>query len=79
MRHVANLIEEQRAAFRAFDESRLALVGHRVRAAREAKQLAFEQRVGQGGAIDRHQLTLSAAFSVNGFREDLFSDAGLAS
>ena len=51
-RHGGDLVEEERAAMSAFEQSFLASTRIREGARLESEQLAFEQRVGQRGAVD---------------------------
>jgi len=77
-RHLADLVEEQRPAGRALDEAGLVVCGRRVRAPRVAVELALEEVVGEGGAVDRLERPLAAAGRVQGLGVDLLAHAGLA-
>jgi hypothetical protein len=77
-RHLADLVEEQRAALGLLDQPRLGLMGGRVRAGAVAEQLALDQLARDGGAVDRHELPLALARLVHRARVDLLADAGLA-
>ena len=65
-RHLADLVEEQRAAVGGFEEADLALVGAGERAALVAEQLALEQRLGQRRAVELDQRLVAAARLVGG-------------
>ena len=51
-RHLADLVEEERAAVGLLEEARRALLGVGERAAHVAEQLALEQRLGHRRAVD---------------------------
>ena len=53
--HLAHLVEKQDARRRQLDLPGLALMRARERATLVAKQLRFEERLRQGGAVDRAQ------------------------
>jgi hypothetical protein len=62
---LADLVEKDRAAVRDLEQALLVLVRARERAAHVAEQLALEQRVGQRGAVLRHEaLALARPRSV---------------
>ena len=54
-RHVADLVEEERAAVGLLELADAAAVGPGERALLVAEQLALEQRLGDGGAVDRQE------------------------
>src|SRR6185436_7538781 len=70
-RHVAQLVQEQRAAVRGLDQARLAALRRRVRALLVAEQLALDELLGDGRAVDGDQLTLAPAGLVDGVGEHL--------
>ena len=51
-RHIANFVEKQRAAVALLEFADAPLIGAGEGAPLVAKQLAFQQRVGNGGAVD---------------------------
>ena len=53
--HVADLVEEQRAAVRRLEQAALGRDGAGERAPGVAEQLGLEQRLGQRRAVDRHE------------------------
>ena len=59
--HVADLVEEQRAAGGQLELAGAGFVGVGERAFLVAEQLAFEQRFGEGGAVDGDERVLAAA------------------
>jgi uncharacterized protein YoaH (UPF0181 family) len=54
-RDVADLVEEQRSAVRRLKQPGTVGTGAGERAAHVAKELALEQRLGDGGAVDGHE------------------------
>jgi len=77
--HLAHLVEEERAAIGASDESELVTIGAGERAAAVAEQLAFEQLAWNGCAVEGDERPLSAVGEVvNRPRENLFTSAALA-
>ena len=54
-RHLADFVEEQRAAVRQLERALPPRDGARERALLVAEQLGFEQGVGNGGAVERHE------------------------
>src|SRR6185312_11647051 len=77
-RHIANLIEEQRAFIRQFEFSRLAGKRARKRSLFEAEQLAFKESVRNGGAVDLDERPGGAArVLVNGASNQVLADAAL--
>src|SRR5262245_36728010 len=54
-RHLADLVEEERAAIGRFEEADLALVGTGERSALVPEQLALEESFGQRGAVELDQ------------------------
>ena len=77
-RHVADLVEEQRAAVGPGQQARPALAGLRVRPAGEPEQLALHQLDRQGRAVDGQERTRAPAGGVDGLGVDLLAHAGLA-
>ena len=53
--HLADFVEEQRAAVGELQLARLVAVGAREAALDVAEELRFEQRLGQPGAVDRDE------------------------
>ena len=54
-RHLADLVEEDRAAIGDFELAGLVPIGAREAALHVAEQLRFEERLGDAGAVDRHE------------------------
>ncbi|MNR00392.1 hypothetical protein D3C85_1161630 [compost metagenome] len=79
-RHVADLVEEQGAAVGLLDQAAHALAARAGEGARlVAEQLALDQRLRHGGAVDRHERRPGApAAVVQGARQALLAGAGLA-
>ena len=78
-RDVPDLVEEDRAAVRLREQT--GRVGHRARerAAHVPEELALEERLGERGAVDRHERPLAAqAVAVDGARDELLARAALA-
>ena len=78
-RQISDLVEKERAAGGLFDKADL--VPHRPgeRAPGVAEELAFEERLRDGGAIDGDERpAASAARVMNGLRRELFARAALA-
>jgi hypothetical protein len=63
-RHVAQLIQEQRPAFRLLDEPPLRLGRLRVRPPRVAKELALDQLRGNGRAVEPDELASPPSPSI---------------
>src|SRR5262249_31392667 len=59
--HVADLVEEDRAAVGGLQQALLLAVGSGEGPALVTEQLALEERVGDGGAVDRQELPACAA------------------
>src|SRR6185295_9818119 len=76
--HVADLVEEDRSARGELDATGFVLHRARERRARVAEELALEEGVGDGAAVDRLEWSASRAAFVDGARGDFFSDAALA-
>ena len=77
--HRGNLVEEERAAVRDLEEALLVRVGSREGALHVSEHLAFEQVLGEGGAVDRHPGLVGArGVLVDGLRDHLLARAGLA-
>ena len=78
-RDVADLVEENRAAVGHLELAALLLAGAGEGAFFVAEQLAFEQRLGQRRAGDRHERLLRAvAGIVDGARDQLLAGAAFA-
>jgi hypothetical protein len=79
-RHVADLVEEQRAAVGELELAVAALaVGAGVGAGRDAEELGLEQGLGHGGDVDADEGPRRApAGGVDGLRQQLLAGAGLA-
>ena len=79
-RHVADLVEEQRAAVGELELAVAALaIRAGVGAGGHAEELGLEQRVGDGGDVHAHERPRGAhARRVDGMREQLLAGAGLA-
>src|SRR5205823_13508663 len=76
---LADFVEKHGAAVRLPQEPRVVAIRARETAARVAEELRLEQRVGDAGAVDRHERSLApAAAAVNQPRDDLLADARLA-
>ena len=54
-RHLADLVEEDGAAIAHFELAGLVTVGAREAALHVAEQLGLEERLGDAGAVDRHE------------------------
>ncbi len=78
-RHLADLVEEQRALARRDEEPLVRLHRRRERAADVAEELALEQRLGNRAAVDRHEgRVVSRAFGVHRARDQLLAGSALA-
>ena len=78
-RQVADLVEEDRAAPGALEQPFLVADGAGERAAQVAEELALEQVLGDGAAVDRQEDRVApVAEVVDGARHDLLADAALA-
>ena len=78
-RHVADLVEKQRALVRQLEPADLLREGARERPLLVAEPLALEQPRRRGGAVHRHERPAPAlARRVNGPRDQLLARAGLA-
>ena len=77
---LADLVEEQAAAFRGGHQPRVPLRRATGEGARlVAEELGLEQRLGQGRAVDRHERALGARRApVDRARDELLADARLA-
>ena len=77
--HLADLIEEQHSSRGEFQLAWLCLVRARECAALVSKQLGFEQLLGKGGTVQRHERTaLPRGRCVDEPRDDFLAGAGLA-
>ena len=78
-RHIADFVQEQRAARALLELADAALIGAGERAFLVAEQFAFQQRIGNRGAIDREELTRNArAMLIQCTGDQLFAGAALA-
>ena len=77
-RHVADLVEEERPAVGELDEARLVAVGAAEGAAPVAEELALEQVVRDGGAVDGLEAPAPPRDAVQLARGDLLARARLA-
>ena len=77
-RHVADLIQEQRAAVGLQDPSRVALAGSSGEGARlVAEQFTFDQRLGNGSAVHGYEWLVGPAAGVmDGARAETLAGAG---
>ncbi len=76
---VLDLVEEERAAVGELQHAGALLYRAGERAARVPEELALGERLGDGGAVDRHEGTCGAAAEgVHGARHHLLAGAGLA-
>ena len=76
--HVADLVEQERAAVGRANEAHLVAVGARERAALVAEELALEERRRDGRAVDGLERAAAAAPLVELLREYLLARAALA-
>src|SRR6185503_3103351 len=77
-RHVADLVEQQRAAVRLLELPDVARRSTRKRALLVAEQLALEQRGRDRGAVDGHEAPAPSRREVQRARHALLAAAGLA-
>ena len=78
-RHLADLVQEHRAAVGHLELALLVAVGAGEGAPHVPKQFRFEQGFRQPGAVHRHHRARRArALAVNGVRHELLADAALA-
>ena len=78
-RHLAHLVEEERAAVRRSKRPGLLLVGAGEGPALVAEQLALDQLLGERGAVERHVGPLGpGARMVDRAGDELFAGAALA-
>ncbi len=76
---IADLVEEQRAAVRELDQSRLGVHGAGERALLVAEQLGLEDLTGQRATVQRDERAVGARGSlVDGARDELFARTALA-
>src|SRR5579872_4488407 len=66
-RHLADLVEEQSAAFGLLKAAGRALHGARERAFLVAEQLTLNQSLGQGGRVDRNERPVTARAALMNF------------
>src|SRR4029078_3869354 len=73
-RQVADLVEKQRPAMRVFESTDLTRMRTRERTPPCTEQLAFHQRRGEGGAVERDELRVRPrAATMNRTRDQLFA------
>ena len=78
-RQLAHFIQKQGAAVGQFELAPPVLSGARKGPAHMTEQLAFHQRIGQGGAVEAdHRLVCPWRCGVNGLGHELLADTGLA-
>src|SRR5437867_9864876 len=78
-RHLAELVEEHGAALRRLEEATVIVGRAREGAPPVAEELALEQRLLEGGAIDREKRALCPpALAMDRARDELLPGAGLA-
>jgi hypothetical protein len=78
-RHVADLVEEQRAALGLLDQAATRLRRAREGAAHVSEQLAFDEAFGQRRAVDGHEgPVLPAALQVDGAGDEFLARAALS-
>jgi hypothetical protein len=77
-RHLADLVEQDRAAARRLEEPTVVLARAGERPAPMAEELALEQRLRQGGAVDGDERSVRAwARAMDAARDELLAGAGL--
>ena len=78
-RHLADLVEEDRAVVGHLELAGLVAIGAGEAALDVAEELRLEQRFGNAGAVDRHERGFGArAGGVDGPGDDFLADAALA-
>ena len=78
-RHLADFVEEDRAAVGHLELARLVAIGAGEAALDVAEQLRLEQRLGQAGAVDGDEVVvLARAVGVHRPRDEFLADAALA-
>ena len=78
-RHLADFVEEHRAAVGRLEQAGLVAIGVGEAALDVAEELRLEQRVGQAGAVERDErLRAARAALVNQLRGDFLADAAFA-
>ncbi len=76
---LADLVEHERALIRELELARVGHRGARERAALVAEQFAFDQRIGNGGAVQRHQrLPRATALAVDQHGDHVLAGARFA-
>jgi hypothetical protein len=77
--HVADLVEKDRAAVRLFERADLVPIGAGEAPLHVPEELGLEQRLGDAGAIERHEaLGGASGAAVNQAREHVLADAAFA-
>ena len=77
--HVADFVEEDRALVGLLELADLPIGGAGERALLVTEQFGFDQLVGNGGAIDLHELAVAPqALAMDRARHQLLADAALA-
>src|SRR5439155_1077824 len=77
-RHVGDLVQEERAARGDLELADAPLDRAREGAALVAEELALEELVGDGRAVERHEGAAARGVVVDGLGDQLFARAGLA-
>ena len=78
-RHLADLVEEQRALVGLLEEARLVAIGVGEAAFDVAEELRLEQRIGQAGAVQgAERLRTARAAVVDQLRGDFLADTAFA-
>src|SRR5262249_1342397 len=77
-RHVGDLVEEERPTGRGLELADPALDGTRERAALVSEQLALEELVRDGGAVERNERAVPRGVVVDGLRDELLARPRLA-
>ncbi len=78
-RHVADLVEEEDSAVRGVEQARMPSVRARKGTTLVAEQLALDERVGDGAAVDRDERAIPArAPRVQRARDELLTGPALA-
>ena len=79
-RHLAQFVEEERAAIGHRRETRFIAIGAGETAAHVTKELGLEKIVGESGAVHREErVPATRAARMNQPRDDFLADAGLSS
>ena len=76
MRHVADFVEKQRALGGGFEEAGLVAIRSGERAAHVAEELALEERLDDGGAVEDDVLAFDAAAGMQRARDQVLAGPG---